>query len=242
MTTTAPLRATRGQLAVYREVHRAFYINQEQPSEAVTFTPALVTSVRRDGTVKAMRGPDGRTFATAAVLPKDHKILLVESGRCATDAVLKAAAARTWGGSSLFKAYDTLDEVKALLAEHPAPEQPAAKPPRPAAPATLVVARRKPSNHSPMAWTVALPTADATPGVIVAMDCRTKTRAMIIAGWLEDTGFDWTADRSEISNNPAVLALYSAITHDLNEARNGYGVWPEEQPEKYTELLAALRR
>ena len=232
------LRATRGQLAVHQEVLRAAYTNRKS-TEAVTYTPVLVTSVRRDGTVKAVRRPDGCTRPVTSPLPGGHRMLLVAAGRCDTDAVLRAAAAHTWEGTAAFRAYDTLQEVKELIDQHPATTT--AKASRPPAPATLVVAHRKPSRFSPLAWTVALPAADdGVAGVILATDCRTRTRARTLAGWLESTGYDWTAGRAAISADDAVLALSTALCRDLRTAGGGHGLWPEEQPQTYTDLLTAL--
>ena len=166
-------------------------------------------------------------------------MLLVEADRCDTATVLKTAAAHTWDGTNTFKAYDDLQEVKDLVDRHPATT--AAAPTRPPIPETLVVARRKPSKFSPLAWTVALPAAGGADGVILATDCRTRTRARTIAGWLEDTGYCWTVSRAAIADDDAVVALSTTLCRDLRTAGEGHGLWPEEQLHLYTDLLGALR-
>lgn len=231
------VKAKRGQLAVYEEKHSTYH-QKDGRRESVQYTLCLVLSVTRDGIAKMLRRPSGSSFPPNLTR---HRVHIVPEGKADPVAAMKAAAAHVWEGSDSPKAFDTVEEIRELLKACPPSAEPQAKPKRPAAPAVLVVEQRKTLMFGGKTWVVALPAVNGDRSPILAHPCGTQTRARIIAGWMEATGFNWAAGYSRIGCRDDVANLCKVLSEDLQAAYFGRAPWPDEQPEKYTELLAALR-
>lgn len=112
------VKASRGDLVVVHTTHHDHYIGQETKTHD-EFTVGVVTSITRDGTVKACQpvGYDrpvllnylGRSLQCCYVIPKD---------RVDVPAALETAAAHLWPGQDHPRYYDTLADVEAALRPH----------------------------------------------------------------------------------------------------------------------------
>lgn len=108
------MRARRGDLVVFGEFGSSGAVGGVR---CLNWRVERVTSVMRDGSVKATAVlPDGRP------VPFDRRdvdlpIFLVQVGSVDVDAVTASVAAHTWpsGGP---RPFDSLDEVRAVIARH----------------------------------------------------------------------------------------------------------------------------
>jgi hypothetical protein len=77
-----------------------------------------ITSITRDGHVKAIRDSWGMTWPLARYLGVEQ-VLIVSKSEVDTAAVMTATKAHTWSGhSNQPRPYESLDEAHAVVAEH----------------------------------------------------------------------------------------------------------------------------
>jgi hypothetical protein len=113
-------RVRRGDLAII-EVVRTVHTVHEGRSEHTDYLVAVVTSITRDGHVKAVReDPYGagtghpRTLASFGPC----RVLTVPQAEVDVAAAQEAARQHKWHDGSLSKPFDSLDEVRAAVRPH----------------------------------------------------------------------------------------------------------------------------
>lgn len=120
---TEPTRAKRGDLVIVAREYRDYIIGQ--PSrEYTTCEVGTVTSITRDGVVKAFRsvhyyGQDGCEESTQlSYLPKPFEALIVPAAKIDVQAALKTAYEHCWPSGHPCMPYGSLAEVREALRPH----------------------------------------------------------------------------------------------------------------------------
>ncbi|MFD5610492.1 hypothetical protein [Kitasatospora sp. NPDC127060] len=219
-------RAVRGQLAVLETRYPA--PGGAPHDDRVDYQPVTVAAVRADGTPAAFALPDARTITVGDLIHPTVALLAVP-GRYDPQAVLAAACDNGAGGR-----FASLGDVDELFRRHPAP----VPPPAPAAgkPAVLVL-HRPAGRHSPAPWSVCVPWRVR---VRLASGCGTKARARTVAAWLEGTGVDFADEAATLALSDVLIEFYREWEACVRAALDGDAPWPEQTPERFAGMLAAL--
>lgn len=111
--------AKRGDLAIIESRH-TYYVIGQGTTVHNEFTVCEVTSIKRDGSVRAVRSVNlGESTIDLARWTGYQRIYLVSKARINVADALAAARRNTWPGHSDHpKCYDTLNEVKEALRPH----------------------------------------------------------------------------------------------------------------------------
>lgn len=112
-------QAKRGDLAIIESRHRDHFMGQDA-RERSAFAVCVVTSITRDGVVKAVRRTGyGDTIQPIAHWVGFHVAHIVPQTKIDVDGALEAARQHTWPDHpDQPKYYDTLDEVRDALRPH----------------------------------------------------------------------------------------------------------------------------
>ncbi len=111
------MKARRGDIAVLVTERRNYYIGRGSTVHT-DVEIALVTSVTREGTVKAVRHVGSDTTLPVARLPR-HTVHIVSAAEFDVAAVLESARAHCWPGHpDQVKPYASLAEVRDMLQQH----------------------------------------------------------------------------------------------------------------------------
>lgn len=113
-------KARRGDLVVVHTTHHDYIIGVgEGVRSHDEFTVGVVTSITREGLVKAYRPVGYDSPILLAHLSRQlQQTYLMPQTRVDVAGALKTAAAHTWPGHDYSRYYDTLDEVKVALRPH----------------------------------------------------------------------------------------------------------------------------
>lgn len=121
--TNEPLRARRGGLVVIIQEHRNYMIGAGSV-ESTTCEIGIVSSVTREGAVKAYQSPryrhepGGGQSVPLAYLPR-ATALLIPAATIDVEAAFAVAEGRCWHGDGRefdsYRPFDSLDEVRAAL-------------------------------------------------------------------------------------------------------------------------------
>lgn len=114
--------ARKGDLVIIEETHRDYIIG-EGTRERTSYSVAVVASATRDGRVKTYRGVGwgDELLSTNAVPVRHERCYVASAGDVDIDATLRAAKAHHWPGHpGQPKAFDSLADVRAIVARNPA--------------------------------------------------------------------------------------------------------------------------
>lgn len=111
---TENYRAKRGDLAII-EKRTGNYIIGMPYSESITYEIGVVTSITRDGIVKAVRTRDDEDGVPVARMVGASVSRLVPKASIDIKSAMRAAEEHAWPSGYAFMPFDTLDEVRAAL-------------------------------------------------------------------------------------------------------------------------------